>query len=144
VEVFNTRMLTKLLWVREFSQMGQMAEEEHGVGSPQSRHHFKQAIALYESYFADPANKYHALGRPFYETALQRVSGAMEFDLGLAGKVGGLPKDARAKHERVWVRTLEDLERITAHKFAEIKKQYAPDVPDVEPIAQPADAAMTV
>jgi glycosyltransferase involved in cell wall biosynthesis/2-polyprenyl-3-methyl-5-hydroxy-6-metoxy-1,4-benzoquinol methylase len=144
VEVFNTRLLTKLLWVREFSQMGQMSEEEHGVGSPQSRHHFKQAIALYESYFADPANKYHSLGRPFYETALQRVAGAMEFDLGLVGKAGGLPKDTRAKGERIWVRNLADLERITAHKFAEIKKQYAPDIPDVEPVIQPATEAMTV
>jgi glycosyltransferase involved in cell wall biosynthesis len=144
VEVNGARKLTKLLWVREFTQMGQMAEEDHGVGSYQSRHNFKQAIALYEQYFSDPANKYHALGRPFYETALQRVAGAMEFDLGLAGKVGGMPKDTRAKNERVWVRTVEDLERITAHKFAEIKKQYAPDIPDVEPVVQPAAEAMTV
>jgi hypothetical protein len=68
----------------------------------------------------------------------------MEFDLGLAGKVGGMPKDTRAKPERIWVRKIEDLERITAHKFSEIKKQYAPDIPDVEPVVHPATEAMTV
>jgi hypothetical protein len=55
-----------------------------------------------------------------------------------------MPKDTRAKPERIWVRKIEDLERITAHKFSEIKKQYAPDIPDVEPVVQPATEAMTV
>lgn len=140
-KVFPERRLGKLLWVREFSQMGQMAEEQQGIGTPTARHYYTQAIALYEQEFSDPTDKYHGLGRPFYETCLQRVASAMEFDLGLAGKVGGLPRDARAKNSRVWVRRLEDFERIVNHKLAEIRKQQTPPVVDVEPMTPPPAGA---
>lgn len=136
-KVFPDRRLGKLLWVREFSQMGQMAEEQYGFGNPTSKQYYTQGIALYEQEFADPSDKYHALGRPFYETCLQRLASAMEFDLGMAGKVGGLPKDARAKNGRVWVRRLEDFERIVNHKLAEIRKQQTPESVDVEPVGAP-------
>lgn len=131
-ERFPERMLGKALWVREYSQMALMCEERGQEG--QAQWCYAQAIGLYEKYLNDPGHKLHGLVRAFYESALSRVAGAMEFDLGIAGKIGALPKDARAKNQRVWVRSLDDLKRLVQHKLAQIEKQHQPDVPDVEPV----------
>lgn len=134
VERFPDRRLGKLLWVREFTQMGQMAEEQFGVGCVESRHAYTQAIALYEQEFASPSDKFHGLGRPFYETAVQRVVGAIEFDLALAGKVGGIGKEHKAKSERVWVRRMDQLRPLIDHRIKQLEDAQKPDLPNVEPV----------
>jgi glycosyltransferase involved in cell wall biosynthesis/2-polyprenyl-3-methyl-5-hydroxy-6-metoxy-1,4-benzoquinol methylase len=140
-KVFPTRRLGKLLWVREFSQMGQMAEEKEGM-SPRARTFYSQAISLYEQEFSDPNDKYHALGRPFYEAALARVSGTIEFELALAGAIGSFPKGSRAKPERIRVRRMEDLRPLLLDKLDKIEAQHKPAPIDVEPITQPKSDAV--
>jgi glycosyltransferase involved in cell wall biosynthesis/2-polyprenyl-3-methyl-5-hydroxy-6-metoxy-1,4-benzoquinol methylase len=138
-QVFPERRLGKLLWVREFSQMGQMAEEKEGL-SARAKHFYAQAIGLYEQEFADPTDKFHALGRPFYEAALSRVTGAIEFELALAGAVGGFPKGSKAKAERIIVRQLADLRPLLLHKLDKIEAQHRPVPIDVEPVAAGSSA----
>jgi hypothetical protein len=144
-EVFPDRRLGMLLWVREFSQMGQMAEEQWGEHHPRAHQLYAKCIGIYEKHFADPDDKFHVLGRPFYQTALDRLPNTLEFEIALAGVVGHFPEGSRAKPERYRVRTLADLERLVLHKLGKIRQQQIPVVVDVEPIAQPtSDAPATM
>jgi hypothetical protein len=112
--------------------------------SPRARTFYSQAISLYEQEFSDPNDKYHVLGRPFYESALARVSGTIEFEVALAGAIGGFPKGSRAKPERIRVRRMEDLRPLLLDKLDKIEAQHKPAPIDVEPIAVPkSDAVVT-
>jgi hypothetical protein len=139
--VFPDRRLGKLLWVREFSQMGMMAEEREGGIGPKAQHYYSQCIGIFEKHFSDPDDKFHALGRPFYQGALERLPGTLEFEVSLAGVVGKFPEGGRAKAERYRVRTLEEMERLVTHKLAKIRQQQIPFHVDVEPIERVSSAA---
>lgn len=130
---FPDRLLGKVLWVREFAQMGLDCEQSGDQSKAQ--HYFGQCIGLFEKHFLDPGHKFHHLVRAYYETAVERVNGAMSFEIGIAGKRGGLPKDARVKTERVWVRKLSDLKVIMDHKYDQVAKQAEGAAPPaVEPV----------
>lgn len=130
---FPERLLGKVLWVREYAQMGQ---DYHDAGRiAEARQAFAQCIGLYEKYFLDPGHKFHALVRGYYESALAHVATAMEFDVGMAGRIGSLPDGAKVRSERVRVRTLDHFKALIDHKFAVIQKQHAGDpAPAVDPV----------
>ena len=131
---FPDRRLGKVLWIREYINMADMDREEHGGRiTDHAKACFQQAIAVFEKYFADPTDKYHALARPFYERALQVVAGTVQIEVAIAGKEGGLGRDEHAKPSRIWVRSIEDFKRIMAHRMAEIEAQMTPKPLRVDP-----------
>jgi hypothetical protein len=103
--------------------MADLEREQHGGAvTARAKHYMTQTVAIFEKFFADPADKFHGLARPFYERALQAVNGALEVEVAIGGKPGGLHGE-RAKPERVWVRSYADLERLVKHKLAGIEQQ---------------------
>lgn len=130
---FPDRRLGKVLWIREFVNMADLEREEHGAWTPNARRYFQQVVGLFEKYFADPADKYHALARPFYERAVKEVNGALQVEIALAGKSGGGLGTTHAKPSRVWVRTYADLQRLMDYRMAEIDKSLHPAPLRVDP-----------
>lgn len=135
-EQFPDRTLGILLVQRDALNLGILAMEAAGWKlTPDAKKHFGQVIALFEQHFADQSHKYHALGRPFYEAAVQRVAGAIEVEVAFAAGMHGL-KAGRAQSERFWVRTPEQLPSALEAKQREWLKPMQPEPPiDVEPIA---------
>jgi 2-polyprenyl-3-methyl-5-hydroxy-6-metoxy-1,4-benzoquinol methylase/glycosyltransferase involved in cell wall biosynthesis len=132
-QVFPDRRLGKVLWIREYVNMADLEREENGGAlTPKARAWLTQVVAIFEKYFADPADKFHGLSRPFYERALREISGTLEVEIAMAGRHGGLGQ-AHAKPMRTWVRTYDDLERVTLHRLAEIKQQMTPPPLRVDP-----------
>ena len=83
----------------------------------------------------DPADKFHAIARPFYEGALRNLNSAMEIEFSLGGAVGGLGTRT-PKPLRWWVRECAHIWPLIEHEQQKIKAQHAPLVIDVEPIPQ--------
>jgi glycosyltransferase involved in cell wall biosynthesis/2-polyprenyl-3-methyl-5-hydroxy-6-metoxy-1,4-benzoquinol methylase len=132
-ERFPERELGKVLWIREFINMADLdREERRGEFSPEARAYMQQVVGIFEKYFADPGHKYHALARPFYERALEMVNGAVQVEIALAGRPGGL-KNTHAKPDRVWVRTYEDFKRLVEFRLSGIEKQMNPAPLRVDP-----------
>lgn len=142
-QVFPTRRLGRVLVLRDLVNLADYAAEAAGYKYPrQSIEYFQRAIALHESTFADPADKFHHLARPWYERALQALGLGTEMEVAIAGKRGGM-NGGRARPDRVWIRQPQDLERIVAYKVGEITKQMEPPaikVDPFEPIEDPAPA----
>jgi glycosyltransferase involved in cell wall biosynthesis/SAM-dependent methyltransferase len=145
-ERFRDRELGRVLWIREFVQMaGQDRARYDGALTPAAKQYYTQAIGIFEKHFGDPAHKYHKLARPFYEEALTSVNGALEAEFALIVNPNGLGK-ARALPERVWCRTLADIERQLQHRLELIRKAMQPTPTRVDPFEDatqedtPADA----
>jgi hypothetical protein len=138
-EVFPDRRLGKVLWVREFWNMAMWGMEEAGGRLPEAaRQYLQSAIALFEEHFSDPTDKYYVVAKPFYEQALRKVAGAMEVELAFAAQQQGLK--GRAKPERFWVRTPEQLKAVLDTKFKDWLAPFEPPIPvDVEPMPPVAD-----
>lgn len=132
-DVYGDRRLGKLLVLRDYVNLAMWEREAHGGRmTPKARTYYTQAIGLFEAEFLDPADKYHALARPFYEQALQMLSGAIEVEFGAALGVQGL-KGQRAKAERFWVRKPEHAQTLLEWRTKELLKVFTPEAVDVEP-----------
>lgn len=133
-EVFGDRLLGKVLWVRDYVTQAAWRVEDLG-GRPDAKvwEMYQAAIALFETHFLDPAHRFHALARPFYEQAVSKVRGAIEVETAMGGAVQGL-RGRRAEPRRFWVRTPEQIKPLLDHYQAQALKVYAPVVIDVEPV----------
>ena len=132
-QMFPDRRLGKLLVLRDLVNLGTWAREAAGGAlTDDAKRYYQQAIGLFEQHFVDPSDKHYALARPFYEAALQPVDGAWEAEIAFAARQGGLGK-GRAKSERVWVRTREDLAALVAHRAQTWVPTVEPPI-DVEPV----------
>jgi predicted RNA methylase len=132
-QVFPDRRLGKVLVIRDFLNLAQWeVEEAGGVLTARVKERLQGAVAMFEKHFADPADKYHALARPFYEAALKHVAGAFEAEFSFGAQQNGL--QGRPKPERVWVRNQEQLQALLARRMAEWTKPMQPDPIDVNPI----------
>jgi glycosyltransferase involved in cell wall biosynthesis len=131
---FPTRRLGKVLVLRDYANLGDIAcEETHGGQvTDKAAWYYHQARVLFQREFADPADKYHELARPFYERALQQLQMGMEVETSLAGKRGGL-NGTRAKPHRFWVQTAEEMEHLIAFKVAKAAKTLRPAPLRVDP-----------
>jgi glycosyltransferase involved in cell wall biosynthesis/SAM-dependent methyltransferase len=137
---FKDRRLGKVLWVREFVNQALWREETHGESDPQVRDYFSRAMALFETHFMDPADKYHPIARPFYECAVRKLSTSMEVEYSLAGAVGGL-NGRRGKPLKWWVRDYTHVWPLIEHEQQKEQAKRAPIVLDVEPVSQPEGVA---
>jgi len=140
-EVFKARTLGILLVLRDFSNLALWERQNaNGALTDQVKQYQANVIALFEGHFLDPGHKYHDLARPFYESALRDVAGAMEVELGLAGAPGGLGK-TRAAMQRVWVRTPDHLRQLVNHRMTQMLQPIeSPLQVDVEPFVIPTAA----
>jgi 2-polyprenyl-3-methyl-5-hydroxy-6-metoxy-1,4-benzoquinol methylase/glycosyltransferase involved in cell wall biosynthesis len=135
---FPTRRLHHLLVLRDHLNLATWITEQQGA-TETSRNHLRKCIELFETHFADPADKYHALARPFYEQAVRKVQGALEVELVFGAQVQGLK--GRVQPERVWVRHAGQIPALLAWKQREWLSWFAPPPPiDVEPITDEVPA----
>ncbi len=131
---FPARRLGKVLILRDLVNLSDYAADANGGEYPQHvRDYMKRAVALFEAEFKDPADKFHAIARPWYERALRFFGIGFEAELGFAAKEGGL-QGARAKSQRLWVRDPQDLKRIIDFQTDEMLKTVAKPTVNVEPI----------
>lgn len=135
-EVYADRRLGKLLVLRDCLNLATWSREAAGGRlTEEAKTRYQQVIALFEKHFFDPADKFHALARPFYEAAVKEVDGAFEVELAFVAKQNGL-RGGRARPERVWVRRPEHLATLLADKQREWLKPLEPwPAIDVEPVA---------
>jgi SAM-dependent methyltransferase len=133
-EMFPRRRLGRVLLLRDSLNLGVWEQEAAGgTLTPAAQKHYQQCIALFETNFADPSDKYHGVARPFYEQAVRRVRGAIECEVAFAAEAHGLKR--RAKPERFWVRTPDQIVPLLAAKQREWMAPFAPHAPiDVAPI----------
>jgi hypothetical protein len=132
---FPDRELGHLLVLRDFANLALWARERSGGElTDEAKEHQRNAIALFERYFADPSNRFHAKARPFYESALMNVAGAIEVEIAVAGRPGGLGQQ-HARPERIWVRTPAQLRQILQARIdAMLGPLEHPTTLDCEPL----------
>jgi SAM-dependent methyltransferase/glycosyltransferase involved in cell wall biosynthesis len=128
---FPERRLGKVLWLRQLQQDGDELARTN-PNDPRIRMVLQQCVALFRKEFADPADKFHAIARPFYEAALQSLHQGYEVELAIAGKAGGLD-GKRAKPARMWVADAEEMEAVLKHRTGQIVKQMSQVPVRVEP-----------
>ena len=133
-ERFPDRVIGKIITLREYANLAMWEREQAGGKlTEEAQAHYSRVVGLFEKYFADPTHKYHAVARPFYESALHCVDGAMEIEVAMAGRAGGLNGDA-AKPFRFWVRTPDQAKAILDHRVSELVKPMTPVTLAVTPV----------
>jgi 2-polyprenyl-3-methyl-5-hydroxy-6-metoxy-1,4-benzoquinol methylase/glycosyltransferase involved in cell wall biosynthesis len=133
-ERFPTRKLGQVLVLRDLVNLADFAAEQHrGHYPPYALDYLKRAIGLFEAELMDPANRYHAIARPWYEKALKTLDLGTEVELAMAAKIGGL-EGQRSKARRIWVRDPEHLKPLVAWQINEMVKVLTPAEVRVDPI----------
>jgi 2-polyprenyl-3-methyl-5-hydroxy-6-metoxy-1,4-benzoquinol methylase/glycosyltransferase involved in cell wall biosynthesis len=139
---FPDRELGKLLVLRDYINLADMDCEIHRAPlTPRAKAFALKALALFVERFDSPSHKLHDLARPFYERALQLLELGTEMEFAFAGRRGGL-QGSRAKPQRFWVRSPEEMQAIVHHhvdkaaaKMRPVTIRLDPIVPKVEPEA---------
>ncbi len=143
-EVFPERLLGKVLCVREaVLQADALREAAGGAMTDGAREGYLFAVRIHVDHFDDPTHKYHAISRPWYESALEHLGLGFQFEIGMAGKQGQLGQ-TRAKPERLWVRDADEYTRIMAWKTAAVAKELQAPSMKTDPRELPALAARDV
>lgn len=128
---FPERRLGKVLWLRQLQQDADELARTHPHDG-RIRRVLQQAVSLFQNEFSNPADKFHAIARPFYELALQGLHQGYEVELAIAGKHGGL-EGKRAKPARLWVADGDEMDAVLKHRTAQIVAQMNPSPVRVEP-----------
>jgi len=132
-ERFPERRLGKLLVIRDCVHLGdETCRLNHDVLNMDAECYYRRAVDLFESTFADPADKFHDMARPFYERALQALGMGVEVEWALAGKPGGL-NGSHAKPHRFWVKDEDQLKVIVEHRMEKAYQKMKPDPVHVDP-----------
>ena len=133
---FPDRRLGQVLILRDYVNLADLDCEQHGESmTPEARVYFQKAIDLFASTFADPADKYHEIARPFYERALQVLQQGTEIEYSLAGKHGGL-NGSRAKPMRAWVKSPDEMRRIVSYRLEKAASDMVPKPLRLDPIVE--------
>lgn len=129
------RRLNRVLEVRECALRGaDLIAQARGV-TPEADTLLRRAVDDFEAHFADPADKYAQLARPFYEQALERLGEGWQFEFAFAGS--GVELNGRhAQPTRFRARRYEDVERFVLSKVAEARKAMHPPPPITEPLME--------
>jgi 2-polyprenyl-3-methyl-5-hydroxy-6-metoxy-1,4-benzoquinol methylase/glycosyltransferase involved in cell wall biosynthesis len=133
-ERFPDRRLGKVLILRDLVNLADYAAESYrGQYPTHAIEYLKRAVALFEAEFKDPADKFHAIARPWYERALKAFGIGYEAEMAFTAKQGGLNGE-RAKVQRLWVRDPADLKRLIEWQADQMMKGVIqPDI-RVEPL----------
>lgn len=122
---FPDRRLGKVILLRETVLRASHLAAEAGGITQKAHEGYVFGIKLFRTFFADPANQFHKLARPWYESALKALGIGWEVELGLAGRKGGLGA-AHAKPERIWVADGAELERLLVHRTRDTSAKMQP------------------
>ena len=126
----------ELNWVIELRECVIRAADlvaQHGAMTTDAQRLYAQAVQIFESRYADPAHKFHALARPFYDMALEHHVGTWEYEYALAGRPGEIR--GRAKPRRLRVRRPEDLEAAIAQEVRAAYQAMRATPPNTRPVA---------
>jgi glycosyltransferase involved in cell wall biosynthesis/2-polyprenyl-3-methyl-5-hydroxy-6-metoxy-1,4-benzoquinol methylase len=134
-QVFPDRRLGKVIWLRQLQQDGDELAQAVGYQDSRVRNLFGQAVTLFQTEFSDPKDKYHSLGRMFYENALKALDLGTEIEFAMAGKRGGLQAN-RAKPSRIWVHDAAELKAILDHETSKVLDQMTQKAVRVDPYVQ--------
>lgn len=126
------RQLAYVLAMRDLCHLAQFAREAAGGAlTPDARRHLLQAVALYRASFADPAHRYHALARPFYEVALEGLGQGWQVEWAFAAAPHKL--QGRVKPERFRVLSVDEMTREIDARLAQWTTQLRGPSIDCEP-----------
>jgi 2-polyprenyl-3-methyl-5-hydroxy-6-metoxy-1,4-benzoquinol methylase/glycosyltransferase involved in cell wall biosynthesis len=140
-QVFPKRRLGRVLVLRDFYNLGQFTQERaDGQLTSKAQKYYGECVRLFMLHFADPADKYHKLARPFYEASLKALGTGFELDYGLGGRQGDMGNH-RAKLQRVRVQTFAEYDAIVRHEMARIAEQMHPAPLKTDPFEEPAGVA---
>jgi glycosyltransferase involved in cell wall biosynthesis/SAM-dependent methyltransferase len=141
-ERFASRRLGKVLVLRDYYNLGQFYREQTGgnLNDPATRH-FRAAIELFGETFADPADKYHGLARPYYEAALRAMGWGFDMEIALGGRQGDMPSTHRAAIKKVRVQSHDELAALVNHELAKAKAQMHPEPIKTDPFPSPEPVA---
>lgn len=140
-QVFPARQLGIVLVIRDLvTQAAWRVERNDGKPDEVVWTYYREAIALFEQHFLDPAHRLHALARPFYEQAVSKVRGALEFEWAFGGRQGGL-HESHAAPKRFWVRTPEHIQPLVDFHTRRAMEVFQREAIDVEPVAVPEGVA---
>lgn len=132
--VFPDRRLGRVLVIRDLlTQASWRIESLRGKRDARVWHMYRQAIALFEAHFMDPADRFHVIARPFYEDAVKHVRGAIEVETSLGGVMQGFKGNAKAEVRRFWVREHSHIKPLLDYYQAQALKVYDDDPIDVDP-----------
>jgi len=131
-QVFPQRQLGKVILIRESVLQANRECETVGAMTAKAQRGYGYAIGCFREHFSDPANKYHAIARPWYELALKALGMGWEVELALAGRKGGL-ENRSAKPERIWVADSEEFACYIQHRSGEIAQKMRPTVFHTDP-----------
>jgi glycosyltransferase involved in cell wall biosynthesis/2-polyprenyl-3-methyl-5-hydroxy-6-metoxy-1,4-benzoquinol methylase len=134
-QVFPERELGRVLVLRDYVTLSDEDCAKAGGLTDKAREGYARAIRMFIERFDDPENKFHAVARPFYESALQRLGHGTEVEFSMAGKFGGL-KGARAKPSRIWVRDMDEYERYLTWKIKDTAKPMTDEPYKTAPLVQ--------
>lgn len=118
------RRLDIVLFIRDCANIAQFELEAAHQVTPKARQHAEAGIAAYLKHLTDPADKYHALARPFYETCLQLAGRG--FEVGWALAAGSPTLQGKLAPEKFRVADLEDAERELQARMAAILTPFRP------------------
>lgn len=118
------RRLDIVLFIRDCANIAQFELEAAHQVTPKARQHAEAGIAAYLKHLADPADKYHSLARPFYETCLQLAGRG--FEVGWALAAGSPSLQGKLAPEKFRVADLEDAERELQARMAAILTPFRP------------------
>jgi hypothetical protein len=126
--------------LRDFYNLGQFTQERaDGQLTSKAQKYYAECVRLFMLHFADPADKYHKLARPFYEGALKALGTGFELDYGLGGRQGDMGNH-RAKLQRVRVQTFAEYDAIVRYEMAKIAEQMHPAPLKTDPFSEPVAA----
>lgn len=119
-QVFADRELGKVLVLRDYVNLSDYdRESQGGQMTAKAQRGYAQAIRIFTAHFDDPAHKFHAIARPYYEAALRHLGIGWEVEVALAGAPGAGLGPKKAKPDRIWVRDGAELERYVIWKTAQ-------------------------
>lgn len=118
------RRLDIVLFIRDCANIAQFELEAARQVTPKARTHAEAGIAAYVKHLSDPADKYHSLARPFYETCLH-VAGR-GFEVGWALAAGQPMLQGKLAPEKFRVADLAEAERELQARMAAILAPFRP------------------
>jgi glycosyltransferase involved in cell wall biosynthesis/2-polyprenyl-3-methyl-5-hydroxy-6-metoxy-1,4-benzoquinol methylase len=130
--VFPDRRLGKVFVLRDYVNLANWECEVHGGLTPKAERGYAQAVRIFMEHFDSPADRFHAIVRPLYETALRQLGLGTEYEWAFAGKPGGLG-DAKAKVTRLWMRDVAEMQRWIAYQLDMASQALISTPPKTDP-----------
>ncbi len=131
------RRLASVLVLRDYVNLAQHEREQAGAMTPKVIRYLRNAVALFQREFADPADKYHGLAFPFYQTALAALGQGIE----VAWAFGAAPGKLQGKPvpEKFRVADPGEMRRLVDFKVARWTDQLTGAPLDCEPFVSRND-----